>query len=260
MWLLCWCATPAPALVVAVPDEVATRPPRATAGLPPFPYWEHVVSLGNYSAVYLGERWVLTAGHVGVGDVVIRGQRYKALPDSEIDLRTGFLSADLALFRIERDPGLAAVALPLARPAVGDGALLLGWGRAAGDDLEWRGRPGHYWAQGPPRLRWGHNRVSRLGVRLGTKDGAHTESFALRFGGHGESLRATQAAQGDSGGAVFLEHDGRWMLGGILLMIQRHRDQPWNTAIEGNQTFAADLALYVEQIEAITGLRRTAAE
>ena len=35
------------------------------------------------TAVYLGRRWVLTANHVGVGDVIFEGQTYSPVPGSK---------------------------------------------------------------------------------------------------------------------------------------------------------------------------------
>ncbi len=239
--------------MVAGGDEASARPPAEGAG-PEFPYWGYLAGRGNYSAVYLGERWILTAGHVGVGDVEIRGTRYRALRDTEIDLRTGFHSADLVLFRLRDDPKLPPLPLSSTRAAVGEQALLLGFGRGAGEPLRWRGKPGRYWDQAPPTLRWGRNRVSRVALRIGSHGGYYTETFAHRFdpgpGGNAES----QAAQGDSGGAVFLRRGDGWELAGILILIQRHASQPGNSAVAGNLSFAADVAAYVEQIHAITGL------
>ena len=241
-------------MVIGADGDKNTQPPLAGEVTPTFPYWDHVVARGKYSAVYLGDQWVLSAGHIGAGDVEIRGERYRARIDTEIDLRTGFFSADLVLFRIVRDPGLPRMALTPRRPEIGEQALLLGYGHSAGAPTAWHGMRGQYWEQGPALLRWGRNRVSRLGVRASSK-GSHTESFAFRFDPGGGEVAESQAASGDSGGAVFVRRDGAWALAGILIMIQRHRGQPSNIALAGNQTFAADLALYTEQIELITGLR-----
>lgn len=241
-------------LVVLGDDAVHTKPPRARDGSPAFAYWNHVVALGAYSGVYLGERWILTAGHVGSSDVTIEGCRYRVDPTTEIDLRTDFYPADLVLFRVRKDPGLATLPLSGTRPEPGNDALLLGWGRASGDVVEWKGRSGRKWSEGPPRLRWGRNRIHRVGVHSGLK-GFVTETFGMRFDFTGGPRGESQASQGDSGGAVFLRGERGWELGGVLLMIRRRPGQPGHTAIAGNETFAADLAYYREQIEAITGLR-----
>ncbi len=247
-------AAPARAIVVADGDARNQQPPDAPAGSPVFPYWDYLARRGSYSAVYLGDRWVLTAGHIGLGGVEIRGRVYAALPDSEIDLRTGYRSADLSLFRLREDPELPPLPLSTTRAVVGEEALLLGFGRGAGEALRWRGKLGRYWDRGPPTLRWGRNRVSRASLRIGSRGGYYTETFAYRFDPGPGAVSEAQAAQGDSGGATFLRRRHGWELAGILFLIQNHVDQPGNSAVAGNLTFAADLAVYLDQIQAITGL------
>ncbi|HXV37507.1 MAG TPA: hypothetical protein VEC18_10175, partial [Myxococcota bacterium] len=48
------------------------------------PGWAHVGTRNNLSVVYLGRRWVLTANHVGVGNVTIDGQTYSPVPGSAV--------------------------------------------------------------------------------------------------------------------------------------------------------------------------------
>ncbi|NIR61213.1 MAG: trypsin-like peptidase domain-containing protein [Gammaproteobacteria bacterium] len=242
------------ALVVLGLDEVHREPPRAREGEPSFEYWDHVVGLGSYSGVYLGDRWILTAAHVGAREARLRGMRFPADPESEIDLRTDFIPADLVLFRLREDPGLPALPIATESPLLGDEVLLVGWGRAAGEPFEWEGRRGHRWGAGPPTRRWGRNVIHRRGMQSRMK-GYLTNTFGTRFDTGIATARATQAAQGDSGGAVFLRTREGWALGGVLLMIRRLPAQPPNTAVSGNETYSADLVSYRDQIEAITNSR-----
>ena len=49
---------------------------------PDDPGWAHLGTRGIATVVYIGRRWVLTANHVGVGDVVLEGQTYSPVPGS----------------------------------------------------------------------------------------------------------------------------------------------------------------------------------
>ena len=50
------------------------------------PGWAHVGNRGGLTAIYLGNGWVLTANHVGIGDVTFDGILYPAVADSYIRL------------------------------------------------------------------------------------------------------------------------------------------------------------------------------
>jgi len=58
----------------------------------------------------------------------------------------------------------------------------------------------------------------------------------------------SQAVPGDSGGAVFIKRSGTWELAGILFSRFLYTDQPSETAVFGNQSAAADVSFYREQI------------
>ena len=83
--------------------------------------------------------------------------------------------------------------------------MLIGAGRDRGARTRWNGQAG--WSWGPHSgLRWGTNRVSAVGVDVGTGE-IVTRAFAMRFD-PGETRHEAQAAVGDSGGAVFIPPQG----------------------------------------------------
>ena len=97
----------ASALILGGSIAVQSAPPSDDPG------WANIVSPNGCSGVYLGNRWVLTASHVGAGDVVVGSVTYAVQPGSAIRLRTPDNSGDtdLALFRLSADPGLPPVAV-----------------------------------------------------------------------------------------------------------------------------------------------------
>lgn len=236
------------ALVVESDAQDATT--RAPA---PDPGWANVGLRGAMTAIYLGNGWVITAYHVGAGDVVLGGVTHHALPESAIRLGngTGPPQADLVVFRIEPRPELESISIRPTPPNVGDRALLIGAGCDRGARTAWNGLTG--WSWGPnSKLRWGTNLVAAVGIDVRAGENA-TPGFALRFDPQ-ETRHEAQAAMGDSGGAVFIPRKGRFELAGVLIAIARFPEQPPATALYGNLSTAADLSVFRDSLSAL--LRR----
>jgi hypothetical protein len=232
---------PAGALVVA-PDrgsEDTTRPSDD-------PGWSNVGTVWGLTGIYLGNGWMLTAGHVGAGPVVLGSRKFNAVPDSTVQLRNpdGSL-ADVIAFRIDGTPRLPRLQIATAPLKVGTAVVLIAHGRDRGDPLVWSGHEGFAWGRAPA-LRWGTNIVAKSEVRANS-----TQSFATQFRKDGATRHEAQAAQGDSGGAVFVKEQGKWRLAGVLYMVAGYPNQPAETALYGNLTLSADLAQYRPQIEKI---------
>ena len=99
--------------------------------------------------------------------------------------------------------------------------------------------------------RWGTNDVAQSRVVIHGPGDSVTLCFRTSFSAQGTPFEA-QGALGDSGGAVFAKsNDGRWKLAGLILAVERHPGQPFEMAIHGNRTAAADLAFYRPQIVAL---------
>ena len=235
--------TPATCALV-VESDARDASQRAPA---PDPGWANVGLRGAMTAIYLGNGWVITANHVGAGDVVLGGVTHAALPESAVRLGVGGGPplADLIVFRIQPRPALPALPIRPTSPGVGDRALLIGAGCDRGARTSWNGQSG--WAWGPnPTLRWGTNRVAIVGldVRIGE---SVTPGFAVRFDPR-ETLHEAQAAMGDSGGAIFIPREGRFELAGVLIAINSFPDQPPATALYGNFSTAADLSAFGDSL------------
>jgi hypothetical protein len=241
------------ALVVESDDGGALhrKPP------PRDPGFRHVGLRAATSAVYLGNGWVITAGHAGAGDVELSGVVHRAVPESAVwfgegkDGRQGS-PPDLVAFRIEPQPALAPLLVRPTPPEVGDRVVLIARGCNRGARITWNGVPG--WTWGPQTSpRWGTNRVFAAGIAVETPAG-RTPAFALRFDA-GETRHEAQAALGDSGGAVFIARRGRFELAGILIAIAGQPAQPRDTALYGNFTTAADLSAFAPRLAALLHAR-----
>jgi hypothetical protein len=236
---------PAAALVIdAANDQPYRQPPKNDPG------WAHVGQRGSTSAVYLGNGWVITVRHAGAGEVVFDGVKYPAVPDSTVQLvQAGEpgTKADLVLFRVDPAPDLPELTLREEPPYFGTLVTFIGYGQGRGEAIEWQGVRGFRWEQ-PAVKRWGTNRVYALGVDVSAPNNKWiTRSFQTDFSQHG-TPDETQAAVGDSGGAVFTKGRKGWELAGVLISIGGLPDQEPKTALYGNFTNAADLSYYRLQI------------
>ncbi len=211
------------------------------------------------SGVYLGDRWALTAHHVGEVDLRFGGVTYPVIPGSRVQLMTGDVGADLALLRLESAPPLPAPVLATQPLASGEVASFVGSGHGRQPDLFcWdaaflevrcalpsthRG----YKRQGGARVvRWGRNAIASVD-QLGAVNGWTTRYFTTVFDEAGLP-HESHAVVGDSGGGVFLKRDGRWELVGLMFARFLRPGQPEDTAVFGNVGVHGDLYAYRQQI------------
>ncbi len=216
---------------------------------PDDPGWANLATRNDLTAVYLGRRWLLTANHVGAGDVVLEGQTYSPVPGSAIQFENPDTSkADLMVFKIFGDPGLPPLEIPSSPPVVGDPLIAIGNGLNRGSATSFMGLGGYNWGTGDA-VRWGTNIVSEIDIMVGT-----TYSFAATFTDPLDpSATADEAAgaNGDSGGGAFIKVGGDWYLAGTIFAISQYTDQPSTTSIYGNKLFAVDLSFYRDDILAV---------
>jgi hypothetical protein len=237
--------SPAAALIVDASDEERfERPPKNDPG------WAYVGQRGSTSAVYLGNGWVLGVRHGGPGDLVLDGVTYPAVPKSMVQLvKPGAkdTKADLILFRVDPAPDLPELPLREEPLHFGTHVTFIALGQGRGEAIEWQGLAGFRWK--PPAVkRWGTNRVYAGGIDVTVANTTWiTRCFQTDFSPHG-TPHETQAAVGDSGGAVFAKGLRGWELAGLLVSIAGSTEQEPKTALYGNVTNAADLGYYRPQI------------
>ena len=216
---------------------------------PDDPGWANLATKSNLTAVYLGRRWMLTANHVGAGDVVLEGQTYSPVPGSSIQFENPDTSkADLMAFKIFGDPLLPPLKLPSSPPVVGDPLIAIGNGLNRGSATSSMELGGYNWGTGDA-VRWGTNIVSEIDIMVGT-----TYSFAATFTDPldpSATADESAGANGDSGGGAFIKVGGTWYLAGTIFAISQYTDQPSTTSIYGNKLFAVDLSYYRDDILAV---------
>jgi len=235
-------AGPAGAVIIESGDGTGN-----TTAPPDDPGWNNVAYRGRRSAVYLGDRWVITARHVGPGDIVIDHRNYNLVRDSPVVLTNeDGTQTDLVLFRINRAPPLPSLKISESTPAAFTPLILIGKGLGRGAPFWFYGFSGFRW-DGQAPMRWGTSVVSPR-LAFGSVD--DTEVFAARFSIAGSEHEAI-ASRGDSGGAAFVRGADRWELAGILLAVGSYAGQPPRTAVYGNQTYIGDLSVYRDQIHRI---------
>ncbi|MBW2540560.1 MAG: trypsin-like serine protease [Deltaproteobacteria bacterium] len=216
---------------------------------PDDPGWSNLGTRGGTTVVYLGRRWVLTANHVGVGDVIFDGQTYSPVPGSKVRFENPDSSlADLMVFKIFDNPGLRRLDIPDFPPAVGNPVTTIGYGLNRGAPTTFMGLGGYEWGVGRS-MRWGTNIVSATDLLV-----TDTYSFATTFTDPldpSATADESAGANGDSGGAAFTKIGDDWYLVGTLFAISQYTDQPANTSIYDNKLYAADLSHYRADILAV---------
>lgn len=225
-----------------------------------FPYWDHVTQrrYESPSVVYLGNGFALTARHVGMGEIFLRGEIVPPVAGSNRTLlNPNGRPADAMLFEVALPAGFADLPLlPIAAepPQVGEEVLLIGYGRVREKviaiETEATGKAfGFSWSQKGEK-RWGTNRTSRIGEPL-HQDAWTTHSMGFVFDPPDSpdvTPHEAQATVGDSGGAVFVKREEQWQLLGLMTSVTGYARAPARTSMYGDVTFAADLSAYREEI------------
>jgi len=253
-FLLIFCAA-ASALAI-VDSNSTTNTSNPNDGSP----WGNVGTVNGSSGVYLGSGWVLTANHVGAGNITFDigsftydGTSVRLINPSDSS------QTDLVLFHLTTTPNLPSLTLASSTPIATSAVDLMGYGRIRGSAQQnYVTTSGTYvgfdWSSSGAKS-WGTNRIDSGGVFTQQDLGNGTlQVFSTTFDQSGV-LRTTdesQAAVNDSGGAVFYDDSVKgWELAGIVDAIGTLTNQPANTAVYGDRTDAADIATYRSQIVSV---------
>jgi hypothetical protein len=165
-------------------------------------------------------------------------------------------AADMLVFQLATDaelPDLPILALAKEPPTRGEELLLIGFGRERAKVIEWneagRTRFGFQWS-GSGRKRWGTNRVASSFEVLRQNQWTTRALTFLFDPPHSSQTTSFEAAAavGDSGGAVFVQRDGRWLLAGMMTSVSSLSATPNGTTQYGDTTYAADISHYRSEI------------
>jgi hypothetical protein len=215
----------------------------------------HVGALNGASGTHIGNGWILTANHVGPGDIEFDGTIHRYIPGSELRLETSpGVQADLLMFRTYPAPELPTIPIRTIPPAVDDPVLMVGNGKDRGaamtfdpfgPEIDPPEQDGWQWAS-TQSLRWGLNTVEYINALpiLGTT------VFMTDFDDVDPIVYESQAANGDSGGGVFTYDPLKNVeLAGIMISISLEFGQDSTSTIFTNETIIASLDVYADQIE-----------
>lgn len=167
-------------------------------------------------------------------------------------------AADVIVFQLDpaqTRPDLPMIPLASTPPLRGEQVMIIGFGHVREKVIRWRDdydartRFGFEWSSKTGK-RWGTNRITSP-RRLLVQKKRITHTFTLSFdppNSEQTTRHEAQAAVGDSGGAVFVERDGKWLLAGMMTSVSAHASTPARTATYGDVTYAADISTYRDEI------------
>ncbi len=182
--------------------------------------WDNVVQMRSESGpigtgVYLGNRYVLTAGHVGPLTSVKVGY-VDYLLDSSPAVAIG--TADMKLVRLASDPGLGGVRLNSNPSADGGAAHLVGYGVGRASSSLLGSNPITWGDSSTAIKRWGTNFVDgAIGAAL--VGGYTSDLLRTQFNSNAGANEAALTIY-DSGSALFRQIGSDWYLVGLGAYVQ----------------------------------------
>lgn len=270
--------TPAMAMIVTTTTLDTTQPPTDNPG------WNNVaVGAASPNFTYLGNGWALSAWHVGAAPISFNTGTFSVIPGQDYTVPNPVGSGltaetDLRLVRLNGDPNLPSLTIasqPLTNAnlgqAVGD-VTFIGQGRTRQpNQTSWNsswvevpsgGTYQGYWAGTDYTKRWGKNQIADEDPLFTTGDadlrgtvnldGLNRDvvSMFTRFDqvAQGGIQYEAQAADRDSGSAVFHKNGSQWELIGIVNTVYTYQDQPQLAAVFSTYTSFADLTYYRNEI------------
>jgi hypothetical protein len=185
-------------------------------GLP----WDNVVQMQSSTGpigtgVYLGNRYVLTAGHVGpLSSVKVGFVDYLLDSSPAVAIKT----ADMKLVRLASDPGLREVRLNINSSADGGAAHLVGYGVGRASSSLLGSNPVTWGDSSTAIKRWGTNLVD--GAIVGVQVGGYTSDLLRTQFNTNEGVNEAALTIYDSGSALFRKIGSEWYLVGLGAYVQ----------------------------------------
>ena len=250
----CWAHLGTYAIVDANSENNTSPPPD---GAP----WANVGTVNGASGIYIGAGWVLTAGHVGGGDINLLGTDYPWDGTLHWLTNSDGSFADGIVLRLRTVPALPRVPLVSSTPPAVSQVDMIGFGFRSGSAQTnfSLGTTGFYWSSASGIKSWGNNKLDPA-PPVTVYDGfTNVIAFSTTFDGPPAPLQTSdecQAGNGDSGGGVFYQNGSQWELAEMIVAIDEPlTNRPFNSAVYTDQTYALDIATYRDQI--VTWLEST---
>ena len=181
--------------------------------------WDYVGSMNGASGVYLGNGWVLTAGHVGAGDFTLNGNTYKYDGYSYTNFTASIsgtnFASDLNLFRISTT-STTGVTLNLPSLTIASSSPTIFTNNTRSNQVS-QSQVVMIGFSGGSKS-WGVNNVT------GTNQGVLVNSFgsadfSTSYGALSSRFASitnnAKLVTGDSGGGGFMYSASQWVLSGI---------------------------------------------
>jgi hypothetical protein len=251
VWIACLLATPLRAIEMngtydtTAPTESDIPNWTTGWGASNLTGWNYVGQINGASGVYLGNGWVLTAGHVGYGNFTLGGVTYMVITNSVQAISDSYGTADLTLFQIESPPNLPSLILSTSPPTVFSS-------KVAGSSVAMLGYGGNY------GLTWGLDIVTETNEEVPLTGTSYTSlDFFTDNGtvnrGASSITNNSTVVDGDSGGADFIYNatTGKWELAGINEITGDYSN--YSGTYYGNGTFSGfvQLSSYASEINPI---------
>lgn len=253
LWICVLGALTAPRLMAIVDAHSPANTNAPPDGAP----WDHVGTVNGASGIYVGNGWVVGAGHVGWNNFLLNGTLYDFDGNALRLTNSDGSTTDMVMFHLAPPPNLPSLALASNTPAAYSQVDMIGYGRIAGSAETTIGAyRGFYWSASGYKS-WGNNRVNNTGGAFVINAGAgNITVFQTDFSSPGtpapgsQTTDEAQAAVGDSGGAVFHQTGSGWELAGMVDAVGAYGDQLANTSVYADETYFGDIATYRAQIAA----------
>jgi len=236
--------------------------------------------VGVGSGIYLGNRWVLTANHVGARSITFGSQTFEPVPGESTRIRnpagSGLSpSTDMILFRLTEEPELPDLRIGCRTPRSGEQLVLVGHGRnrdeaiSAWDVQVGPGPRDDVWTptantavadqvgfrtESARILRWGLAPLRNATKAVNTQRNGQVISIETTFPRLGSRPHLSRAVTGDSGGPVFHKNGDFWELVGMIHGVTPNKEnQPGGSAtvLLGTSTFSANLLSYEDELRAV---------
>lgn len=215
-------------------------------GLP----WQNVVELRDStgiigSGVYLGNRYVLTAAHMGSTESVrINDTFFNLEPAAPIQIGT----ADMKLLRLQSDPGLGNIFLNTVAGNDFGGAYLVGYGVGRSSSSLLSSSPISWGDASTATKRWGTNSVDGFGSLSGSS--VLRTQFNTNAGPNEAALTLY-----DSGSALLRQIGIDWFLVGLGVVAPSPTlAYPTSEESSGNENFFVRISSYATAEDILGGV------